>query len=423
MTTTLITGTGNPADVTELQTAVKTFDDVRLKGTFDFSGLESGTPKRVMTITKNVRIRIEPGEKLTIIGGEKPFLVAAAGIVVSFEGLHFEKSRGSAIAATAAADLTISDCTIKGVFPVWNPSVSLNVAAAISASGVTGNLSIVGNTIDVGVDTEVTNADSTNGMILSGPAKTIQVTENTIKNTTAHGIDVRTARGDGVIEDNTIKTGPLGRDGSPGKFADAVRCTGSGKYVVNQNKLNFAFENGAAVRLGGTSGAVITQNKISMSAHKDLQLGAESAGIQVRGTCENNRVEDNHIAGRARVALAAVHSDFNLDKLNNPDGTPSSGNPRNNEFLENNHTPFEASFADIEVGTGALRTVILARQPSLDDVGGRSESRGIIAEPGVSTAVATATQLSTPPESIAPIAGTISDLGTETKIQGRYELI
>ncbi len=175
MTTTLVTGTGNPTDVADLQTAVKTFDEVRLKGTFDFKGLESGTPKRVITITKNVRIRVEPGESLTIIGGEKPFLVAAAGIVVSFEGLHFEKSLGSAISATAAADLTISDCTIMGVFPVWNPGVSLNVAAAIGINGVTGNLSIVGNTIDVGADSGVSNVDSSNGMVLTGPAKTIQV--------------------------------------------------------------------------------------------------------------------------------------------------------------------------------------------------------------------------------------------------------
>ena len=422
MTTTLITGTGIPTDVTDLQRAVNTFDDVRLRGTFDFTSRESGTPKRVITVTKNVRIRIEPGESLSIIGGEKPFLVSGAGIKVSFEGLHFEKSSGSAISAAAAADLTISDCTIKGVFPVWTPQVSLNVAAAIGVAGVTGNVSIVGNTIDVGADTGVTNADSTLGMILNGPTKTMQVSGNTIKNTTAHGIDVRSAKGDASIQNNTIITGPLGRDGSPGKFVDAVRCQGSGKYVVHDNKLDFAFENGAALRLSATSGAVVTQNKISMSAHKDVQPGTESAGIQVRGTSENNRIEDNHIAGRARVAMAAVHSDFNLDKPNNPDGTPSSGNPRDNAFLENNHTPFKADFADIEVGTGALRTVILARQPLLDDVSGRLETDGAVAHAGLSAAVATAARPSAPPES-SLIAGTISDLGTDTKIQGRYELI
>ena len=58
--------------------AVNSFEDVRLKGTFDFRGLESGTPKRVITITKNVRIHIEPGESLTIIGGEKPIFGARA---------------------------------------------------------------------------------------------------------------------------------------------------------------------------------------------------------------------------------------------------------------------------------------------------------------------------------------------------------
>lgn len=422
MTTTLVTGTGNPTDVTELQTAVNTFDDVRLKGTFDFRHLESGTPKRVITVTRSVRIRIEPGESLSIIGGEKPFLVSAAGVAVSFEGLHFEGSSGTAISAVAAADVTISGCTIKGVFPVWTPQVSLNVAAALGVAGVTGNVSIVGNTIDVGADTEVTNADSTLGMILNGPAKTMQVSGNTVKNTTAHGIDVRSAKGEVLIENNTIITGPIGRDGSPGKFADALRCQGSGKYVVHQNKLDFGFENGAAVRLSATSGAVITENKISMSAPVDVQLGSESAGIQVRGTSGNNRIEDNHIAGRARVAMAAVHSDFSLDKPNNPDGTPSSGNPRDNEFLENNHTPFKADFADIEVGTGALRTVILARQPSLDDVGGRLETDGAVALAGMSAAVATAAVPSALPES-SLIAGTISDLGTDTKIQGRYQLI
>jgi len=193
-------------------------------------------------------------------------------------------------------------------------------------------------------------------------------------------------------------------------------------YYIQRKELDFAFENGAAVRLSATSGAVVTQNKISMSAHKDVQPGTESAGIQVRGTSENNRIEDNHIAGRARVAMAAVHSDFNLDKPNNPDGTPSSGNPRDNAFLENNHTPFKADFADIEVGTGALRTVILARQPLLDDVSGRLETDGAVAHAGLSAAVATAARPSAPPES-SLIAGTISDLGTDTKIQGRYELI
>lgn len=78
--------------------------------------------------------------------------------------------------------------------------------------------------------------------------------------------------------------------------------------------------------------------------------------------------------------MAAIHSDFTLDNLiTRPDSTPSSGNPRDNEFLENNRTPFKADFADIEVGAGALRTVIVARQSSLKDVGVRLESDGPLA--------------------------------------------
>jgi hypothetical protein len=439
MTSKLVTGSGAAADITELQKAVNEHDEVRLKGTFDFTGLGSGAPKRVITINRSVRIRVETGESVNIIGGERPFLVSQAGAVVSFEGLNFEKAKAIVISALAAADLTISSCTIKGVFPVFNPAVSLVVATAIGTSGITGNLRILNNTIDVGGGIEVTANDSTSAMVLTGPTTRIEITGNTIKNTTGHGIDVRSATGDALIENNTITTGALGRDGSPGKFSNAVRCVGSGNYVVQLNKLDFGFENGAGVRLGGTSRAVVTQNQISMSSQQNAVLGPESAGIQLRGTSEGNRIEDNRIIGRARVALAAVHSDFPLDKPNHPDGTASSGNPVANRFVQNHHSEFNAGFADIEVGSGALETVIAARQAFADDArpprphsatdaAETKSEKDVPATPagGTGTGVATAVGVSAGSdalETVAPVAGTVADFGTDTKILGRYLLI
>ena len=79
MTSTDVTATGNSSDdIKQINNAILSFDEVRLKGTFDFTGFESGMPKRVITIAKNVKISAQAGATPVIIGGEKPFLVSGS---------------------------------------------------------------------------------------------------------------------------------------------------------------------------------------------------------------------------------------------------------------------------------------------------------------------------------------------------------
>src|SRR5688572_24412662 len=89
-----VVGTGVPAtDQAAVQAAVTAGGTVTLEGTFSFAGLGSGTPARVITIAGAVRIVGVPdaqGALPLIVGGTRPFHVAAPGATVVIEGVRFQ---------------------------------------------------------------------------------------------------------------------------------------------------------------------------------------------------------------------------------------------------------------------------------------------------------------------------------------------
>jgi len=361
-----VNGTGNPGiDIPAVQAAVNAGGTVILNGSFSFTGPGTGSPLRTITISNSVHISgvvDKQGAMTTIANGQIPFLVAAPGADVTIDGLQFENSAASAIRIEAAQNVRVSGCEFHGIVPV--PTVvsgaTVPLATAISGSvGPFGSVSIVGNDIDVGG----TAVDSTNGMILFGPMNSLEVSDNNIRNTTAHGIDLRNIIGEAGVERNEVSTGLVGRGGEPGRFVDAIRCVGLGIYVVEHNSFDTGFENAAGIRLAGTTGASVHANDITMSVPYTATPGAQSAAIQVQGSADDNEILQNQVRGQARVAFSVIHSDFALDK-----GT-GTGDPVDTIFVGNNHQGLDATLVDLEIGIGATNTQILGGSGTISDLG------------------------------------------------------
>jgi len=355
-------GTGNPAiDVAAVQAAIDQGGIVLLKGTFSFTGVAFGSPHRVVTVTNSVRVAgviDEQGEMPLIVNGERPFFVAAPGADVTFEGLRFQTPQTVGISIASVGELRIANCKFNGLVP--GRIGTENVAIAIlSSGGPFGTLSVIDNEIDG----QATLTNSTNGIILTGPTQAIEIADNIVKNTSAHGIDLRNVVGDAHVDRNRVITGPLGRGGGIGQFVDAMRCIGPGNYLVEDNSFDFGFENGAGIRLGGTTGAVVRANRIAASLSDDVTPGPQSAAIQVEGTCSTNVVLNNQIDGRARVAFSVIHSDFPLDK-----GT-GTGDPQDTSFVGNEHQLFNASMVDVEIGPVAAQSLIVGGTGTIVDFG------------------------------------------------------
>lgn len=400
-----VPASGHPdEDFTKIQEAVRGYDVVRLQGIFNLTGKETGTDtsRHVIEINRSVSI---VGELLSaIVGGERPFYIVAPGANVLIDNLTFQNSLAAAIAVIDAAELVVSGCKFQGVVPVAQKiqEVTLNVATAIGAGGAKVKISIVGNRMDIGG----TSNDSTNGILIGNSmAGTIEISGNTIENTTAHGIDVRSPANQATIVGNTLRSGMNGRSGGPGNFADGIRCHGSGNFTVEGNTIEYSSLNGAGIRLAGTSGAVVQQNTINMALPTGTP-GKWSAGIQVQGTGTGNKVLRNTVLGRARVALAAIYS-------NEPANTP--GKPTNTTFERNDHAGFTETFADVEVGEGASDTLLIAATVAV----GKGELNA--ADESAELAMSASVGGTSSTEDIrAEPAGTLYDAGIRTVVKGVY---
>jgi len=355
-------GTGSPAiDVPAIQAAVNQGGNVLLKGTFSFTGAGSGSPKRVVTISKNVNLAgalDDNGDLPLIVNGERPFFVSAPGADVTFEGLRFQTPKTAGISIASVGNLRIANCKFNGIVPgqVGTETVGFGI---FSNPGPYGSLTIVDNMIDG----QATASFGINGIILVGTAQSIEIAGNLIQNTSAHGIDLRNVMGDAHVEANTIMTGRFGRGGGVGRFVNAIRCIGLGNYLIEHNTVDFGFENAAGIRLAGTVKAIVRTNKITGSLVDDATPGPQSAAIQVEGTCSENVILNNTLQGRARVAFSVVHSDFPLDKR---DGT---GDPQVTSLIGNNHELLTASQSDVEVGPVANQTLVVGGNGTIVDLG------------------------------------------------------
>jgi hypothetical protein len=366
-----VIGQNDPTvDVPAVQQAVDAGGTVILRGTFSFLNVRLPGPvgSRVILVTGAVVIR---GQDATIRGGgtaspgglQAVFLIDAAGGSVTIEALHFEQPHNAAIRILRSGDLRIAKCRIDRVIPsplpteggVQNAALGIHVpGGSVAAVVITENQLQLGGTAD----------DSVGGVIMTGPADRLLITDNRIVGTTSHGIDLRDIGNSARVERNIIETGRVGRSGLPGRFVDALRLIGPGEYVVERNQFDCGFENAAVVRLGGTQNAVVRQNEIVASVPDDKQPGVQSAGVQVQGSANGNDILENRIKGRARAAMSVIFSDFPLDR---PAGT--DGNPSATRFQGNNVEHFAATVATVEIGPGASDTTITGGSGTLIDNG------------------------------------------------------
>jgi hypothetical protein len=148
----------------------------------------------------------------------------------------------------------------------------------------------------------------------------LEISGNTIRNTTQKGINVWQIGGRARIERNTVNASVV-YTGSDPNYVAGIHCACSGSYLIAHNVINVADPNGAGIRIkgcsagGATERASITDNDLSMSADERAVLGPGSAGIEIKGLVRDTVVQRNRIRGRARVGLSVAP-----DKAGNPTG-------------------------------------------------------------------------------------------------------
>jgi hypothetical protein len=290
-----------------------------------------------------------------IHGGEIPFVVEAPGAEVRIKGLRFVRPKRSAIFADAVSGLAIEFCTVENVEPLppwWNSTgvtigVGIHVATLLGLpsperpgkpKNVYGKVSIVNNEISVNGAAE----EGIGIMIVSvGDSEKpveVDVSGNTIRNSTLKGIDVMEIGGQARIERNIVTTSVVYR-GPAGGFSSGIFCGRSGSYRIAYNLISMADPNGAGIRIRGAPAlgaaikhATIADNDVTMSAPEGSVFGVRSAGIEIRGSAGGNVVQRNRIRGRARVVLSVA-----------PD---KNGYPAGNTFDQNDQENFMSPLAD-----------------------------------------------------------------------------
>jgi Right handed beta helix region len=352
---TVVVGTGNPdIDIAAVQTAVDRGGAVTLRGRFSFDNppTRHGTlPDLMATILVSKEVTIsgawdEHGEMTTIAGGEIPFAVEARGAVVRIEKLRFLRPKLYGIFADAVSGLTIESCTIERLEPLPFPGQSnglrfvsgIYIATLLGLANrerpgnpenISGKLSILNNQISVSEA-----ADEGMGIMIvsvggrENPVE-VDITGNTIRNTTQKGINVWRIGGRARIERNIVTTAVY--TGHASNYVTGIHCACSGSYLIAHNRIDVADPNGVGIRIKGCSvggaaeRASITDNDVFMSATEGAVLGAGSAGIEIKGLARGTVVQRNRIRGRARIGLSVAP-----DKAGNPTGNTFDRNDQEN---------------------------------------------------------------------------------------------
>ena len=311
---TVVVGTGDPdIDIAAVQTAVDLGGAVTLRGRFSFDNppTRHGTlPDLMATILVSKEVTIsgawdEHGEMTTIVGGGIPFAVEARGAAVRIEKLRFRRPKLYGIFVHAASGLTIESCAIEALepLPAPHPSTGLRFVSGIyvatllglpsrtrpgNPENISGKLSILNNQISVseaagqGLGIFVASVG-----VLERPVE-LEISGNTIRNTTQKGINVWQIGGRARIERNIVNTSVVYTGLAP-DFVAGIHCACSGSYLIARNIITVADPNGAGIRIkgcsvgGATEGASITDNDVWMSAAEGAMLGVGSAGIEIKG--------------------------------------------------------------------------------------------------------------------------------------------
>jgi hypothetical protein len=353
---TVVVGTGDPdTDIAAVQTAVDRGGAVTLRGRFSFDNppTRHGTlPDLMATILVSKEVTIsgawdQHGEMTTIAGGEIPFAVEARGAAVRIEKLRFLRPKLYGIFADAVSGLTIESCTIERLepLPVPGQSTGLRFVSGIyvatllglptrerpgNPENISGKLSIFNNQISISE-----TAEQGIGIMIESVGDRenpvdVDITGNTIRNTSQKGINIRQIGGRARIERNIVTTSVV-YTGPALSFVAGIHCACSGSYLIAHNLINVADPNGAGIRIkgcsvgGATERASITDNDVFMSVAEGAMPGVGSAGIEIKGLARGTVVQRNRIRGRARVGLSVVP-----DKAGSPTGSTFDRNDQEN---------------------------------------------------------------------------------------------
>ena len=343
---TVVVGTGNPdIDIAAVQTAVDRGGAVTLRGRFSFDNppTRHGTlPDLMATILVSKEVTIsgawdEHGEMTTIDGGEIPFAVEARGAAVRIEKLRFLRPKLYGIFADAVSGLTIESCTIERLEPLPFPGQpnglrfvsGIYVATLLglpsrqrpgNPTNISGKLAILNNQISVSEAAEQSIGIMMVSVGVAEKPVEVEISGNTIRNTTQKGINVRQIGGRARIERNIVTTSVV-YSGPALRFVAGIHCACSGSYLIAHNLVDVADRNGAGIQIkgcsvgGATESASITDNDVFMSAAEGAVLGVGSAGIEIKGLARGTVVQRNRIRGRARVGLSVA-----ADRAGNPTG-------------------------------------------------------------------------------------------------------
>jgi hypothetical protein len=376
---TVVVGTGNPdIDIPAIQAAVNRGGDVVLKGHFSFDRsptiptAPAGYPPAMVLVSKAVAISGD-GELTSIDAGTIPFYVNAPGAHVSIQGLRFIRPKKDAVLVYAVRGLVIASCKVQGAVPVNHGSAGISIATSFNPptamnhgkpENVSGTLAIVNNVIDVAGGTAL---DHTLGVLMfsvgvPGAQVEVDISGNTISNTTARSINLYHINGRAHIERNVITTSTILGNANVafGRGTDVIHVTGTGSYLVSGNSVHSQWAAATGIRVQGQAaewpiiGAVVVDNDINMDAPEGTVFDANSAAIEVRGNAQDNIIQNNRIRGRARAALVVANQTSEVTS--------------NNHFILNRLAHFEASFADVLVGPRVIDTLIVG-PGTVDDQG------------------------------------------------------
>ena len=356
----VVIGENDPAsDVDSVQHAVDNCRHVFLQGTFNFTGMETGDPLSVVKISRPVNIvgvLDDRDQTPTIVGGQTPLSIDAPGAAVRITGLSFVSSVFRAILVTSADSVSIASCTVEGTVPIpfGALSLALGIGVGTDSPGVVNRLTIVHNHIadpEAAVEIPILVAP------VDGSIGKARICRNELR-AKAHGIDLRDMGGSAQIDRNriTVVDSPRSGDaGPPQRLVDGIRCQGVGAHSVHWNRIETLHPNSAGVRLEGATGAIVENNDIRMTPPAGTVPGTQSAGVQVTVDSSLNLVRRNTISGEARTALSVVG--------------PLPDVPEDNKLVRNRHEGFVPSFVDVEIGEGALRTLIVNEEGTISDLG------------------------------------------------------
>jgi serine/threonine protein kinase len=365
----LVIATGDAAhDVRAIQAAADRGGDITLKGDFSFATpptkpvaplLASGwyPAAAEILISKAVNIsgvRDARGEMATIKSGTIPFYVDAPGERVTLRGLRFVRPTQAAILVRAVRGLEISSSKIDGLVPfsIGAGGISINTRGEMplpsspgNPENVSGHLLIAHNEIDgTGGTAQVATAGVTVFSVGRSPDGEVDldIIGNDISNTTAPAINIRRVHGRVRVLGNAVHTSP-----ETVGDVDAVRLVNGGSILMANNSVECKWPNAAGIQVFSpfqewpTEHVIVEDNNVLMSPSPGTAFGDFSAGISIRGFAHGIVIRHNTISGRAGAALSMYAF--------------RGGVPADNAFIDNRLEGFEATVADIFVGSGVAR--------------------------------------------------------------------